>query len=60
MNTEALEIVDLLLTNGLIIWLALRMVKRVDDLDTRVDQHETRITVLETEVTHHARKRTES
>ena len=50
MNSQLLNIVDLLLTNGLVIWLALRMIIRVDDLDNCVDQHETRITVLETEV----------
>lgn len=47
MNVEIINIIDLLLTNGLIIWLALRMVKRVDDIDDKVDRHETRITVLE-------------
>ena len=57
MNGQLLNVADLLLTNGLIIWLALRMVKRVDDLDDRVGQHETRITVLETEV-HHGTKET--
>ncbi len=47
MNIEIINIIDLLLTNGLIIWLALRMVKRVDDIDDKVGKHETRITVLE-------------
>ncbi len=50
MNAEYINIIDLLLTNGLIIWLALRMVKRVDDIDDKVDHHETRITVVESKI----------
>jgi hypothetical protein len=47
MNSETIELIDLIVTNALVIWLALRMVKRVDDIDLKVDKHETRITVLE-------------
>lgn len=51
MNSQTIELLDLLITNGLVIWLAIRMVKRVDSIDSTVDHHETRITVLEK--THH-------
>ena len=53
MNTELLGFADLLLTNAILIWLGLRMVKRLDDLDNKVDQHETRISVVENEVNHY-------
>ena len=47
MNADVVTIADLLLTNGVLIWLGLRMVRRIDNLDRSVNQHETRITVLE-------------
>jgi len=47
MNTHTLEFIDLLVSNALIIWLALRLVKRIDTMDSTLDRHETRITVLE-------------
>lgn len=50
MNPEYLNLADLLVTNSILAWLGLRMVKRIDDLDQRVDKHETRITVVEKDV----------
>lgn len=47
MNIDLLNLADLLLSNGILIWLGLRMVKRIDDIDKTVNKHETRITVLE-------------
>lgn len=50
MNPEYLSLADFLVTNSILAWLGLRMVKRIDDLDQRVDKHETRITLAEREL----------
>lgn len=50
MNSEYLGIADFIVTNGILAWLGLRMVKRIDELDRRVDQHEIRITLNEKEI----------
>jgi len=50
MTEDFLIITDLLMTNGVLVWLGLRIVKRVDQLDTRVDDHETRLQLTEREI----------
>ncbi len=50
MNPEYLSLADFLVTNSILAWLGLRMVKRIDDLNQRVDKHETRITLAEREL----------
>jgi len=50
MNPDFLSIADMLVNNGILIWLGLRLIKRVDQLDTRVDNHETRITLAERDI----------
>lgn len=50
MNPEYLGIADFLVTNSILGWLGLRMVKRIDELDKRVDNHETRITINERDI----------
>ena len=47
MMLELLNMTDLLLTNGVLLWLGLRMVKRIDHIDQRVDDHETRLQLTE-------------
>jgi len=47
MTEDFLTITDLLMTNGVLVWLGLRIFKRVDQLDTRVDDHETRLQLTE-------------
>ncbi len=47
MTPDFLNITDLLLTNGVLLWLGLRLVKRIDDLDQRVDSHESRLQLTE-------------
>ena len=44
---DILPITDLLITNGVLAWVGLRLVKRVDQLDTKVDNHETRLQLTE-------------
>jgi len=41
---------DLIITNGVLGWVGLRLVKRVDTLDRKVDDHETRIQLNEREL----------
>lgn len=50
MTQDLLSITDLIISNGLVIWMGLRMVKRVDELDNRVDNHETRLQLAEREL----------
>ena len=38
---------DLLVTNGLLGWVGLRLIKRVDTLDNKMDDHETRLQLTE-------------
>ncbi len=45
--TDLLNITDLLITNGLLAWIGLRLVKRVDTLDNKLDDHETRLKLTE-------------
>ena len=47
MNVDILNMADMAVSNGILVWLGLRLVKRVDDLDKRVDDHETRISLTE-------------
>jgi len=47
---DVLTITDLLITNGVLGWVGLRLVKRVDQLDQRLDTYETRISVAEKEI----------
>ncbi len=47
---DILTVTDLLITNGVLGWVGLRLVRRVDDLDKRVDDHETRIQINEREI----------
>ena len=44
---DILTITDLLITNGVLAWVGMRLVKRVDQLDTKVDDHETRLKLTE-------------
>ena len=44
---DILTITDLLITNGVLGWVGLRLVKRVDTLDNKVDNHETRLQLTE-------------
>jgi hypothetical protein len=48
--TDFLSMTDLILTNGVLAWVGLRMVKRVDTLDSKVDDHEIRLQLTELEV----------
>jgi hypothetical protein len=48
--TDVLSMTDLIITNGVLGWVGLRLVKRVDTLDKRVDDHETRIQLTEREI----------
>ena len=45
--TDLLNVTDLLITNGLLAWIGLRLIKRVDTLDHKVDNHETRLALTE-------------
>jgi len=47
---DVLTITDLIISNSVLGWLGLRLVKRVDQLDQRLDTHETRISVAEKEI----------
>ena len=38
-----LGMTDLIITNGILGWVGLRLVKRVDQLDTKVDDHEVQL-----------------
>ena len=44
---DLLPLTDLLITNAVLAWVGLRLVKRVDQLDTKVDDHETRLKLTE-------------
>ena len=50
MKFDPLTITNLLVSNGIIIWLGLWLIKRVDKIDERLEKHETRITVAEKEM----------
>ena len=50
MTPDLISITDLIISNGLVIWMGLRMVKRVDELDRRVDNHEARLQLTEREL----------
>ena len=50
MTPDFLTLTDLIISNGLVTWIGLRLVKRVDDLDNRVDNHETRLQLTEREL----------
>jgi len=52
---DVLTITDLLITNGVLGWVGLQLVKRVDQLDQRLDTHETRISVAEKEIEYAAK-----
>lgn len=45
--TELLGMTDLIVTNGVLGWVGLRLIKRVDELDKKVDDHETRLQLTE-------------
>jgi len=47
---DIVSITDLLITNGVLGWVGLRLVKRVDTLDKKVDDHETRLQLNEREL----------
>ena len=47
---DILLVSDLLITNGVLGWVGLRIVKRVDTLDNKVDNHETRLQINEREI----------
>jgi len=47
---DILTMTDLIVTNGVLGWVGLRLVKRVDTLDRKVDDHETRIQLNEREL----------
>ncbi len=53
---DIVSVTDLLITNGVLGWVGLRLVKRVDQLDHKVDDHETRLQLtehqLQTKVNH--------
>ena len=55
--TDLLGMTDLIITNGVLGWVGLRLVKRVDTLDSKVDNHETRLTLTES-VLHNAKTTT--
>lgn len=42
MNFQTIELMGLLITNGLVIWLAIRMVKHIDSINSTVVHHKTR------------------
>jgi len=44
---DILTVTDLLITNGVLGWVGLRLVKRVDTLDNKVDNHEARLQLTE-------------
>ncbi len=50
MTPDILSVTDLIITNGVLGWVGLSMVKRIDTLDKRVDNHETRIQLTEREL----------
>lgn len=50
MTPDLISITDSIISNGLVIWMGLRMVKRVDELDRRVDNHEIRLQLTEREL----------
>ena len=52
MTIDLLSMTDLLITNGVLAWVGLRLVKRVDTLDQKVDDHETRLQLTERELKH--------
>ncbi|MBX2809952.1 MAG: hypothetical protein KTR20_15130 [Cellvibrionaceae bacterium] len=47
---DIVTLTDLIITNGILSWFGLRIVKRVDQLDQRIDDHETRISLNEREI----------
>jgi len=47
MTIDVITTTDMVLSNSILIWMGLRLIKRVDDLDRRVDKHETRIQLTE-------------
>ena len=47
---DILSITDLLITNGVLGWVGLRLIKRVDTLDNKVDDHEARLQVTEHQI----------
>ena len=50
MTPDILSMTDLIITNGVLGWVGLRIVRRIDTLDQRVDNHETRIQLTEREI----------
>jgi hypothetical protein len=50
MTFDPVAITNLLVTNGVIAWLGLWIIKRIDKLDERIEKHETRISVAEKEI----------
>ena len=44
---DILSVTDVLITNAVLVWVGLRLVKRVDTLDSKVDNHETRLQLTE-------------
>ncbi|MGH1486893.1 MAG: hypothetical protein ACRBCI_11775 [Cellvibrionaceae bacterium] len=50
MKLDPITITNVLLANGVIAWLGLWLVKRVDKLDERLEKHETRLSVAEKEI----------
>ncbi|MBX2809755.1 MAG: hypothetical protein KTR20_14110 [Cellvibrionaceae bacterium] len=53
---DLLMMTDLILTNAVLGWLGVRLVKRIDQLDNRMDQHETRLTVAERDIEYAQKK----
>ena len=52
MTDELIKLSDLIISNALVVWLALRIVTKVDVLDSKLDNHETRIAVAEQELSY--------
>ena len=50
MKFDPITLTNLLVANGIIAWLSVWIVKRIDRLDERIEKHETRITVAEKEI----------
>lgn len=52
MKLDLVAMGNLLITNGVIMWLTIWIIKRIDKLEERIEQHETRLTIAEKEIEH--------
>lgn len=50
MNVDIFSITNIIVTNGIIAWVAIWVVRKIDKLDERVEKHETRLSVAEKEI----------